>query len=152
APPADERSPIPIGAACPDESLLVLDANLKRAPAGEIGNLYIGGAGLSPGYWRDEDKTRAAFVRNPYSADPSDRIYKTGDLGSLGEDGLVYYVGRADFQIKSRGYRIELGEIESALHSLSGLQECAVVALSVDGFEGARICCAYVPLAGHAIA
>jgi amino acid adenylation domain-containing protein len=149
--PADERSPIPIGTACPGESLLVLDENLKRKPAGEIGNLHIGGVGLSPGYWRDEEKTRAVFVRNPYSDDPSDRIYKTGDLASVGADGLVYYAGRSDFQIKSRGYRIELGEIESALHSLAGLQECAVVAVPVDGFEGARICCAYVSLAGHSI-
>ena len=150
--PVDERSPIPIGTACPGESLLVLDESFKRTPAGEIGNLYIGGVGLSPGYWRDEEKNRAVFLQNPYSDDPSDRIYKTGDLASLGEDGLVYYIGRADFQIKSRGYRIELGEIESALHSLSGLHECAVVAVSVDGFEGARICCAYAPRAGYTIA
>jgi len=149
--PDDDRSPIPIGSACPGEELLILDDELKRAPAGETGNLYIGGAGLSPGYWRDSEKTRAVFLRNPYSDDPSDRIYKTGDLAWMAEDGLVYYVGRADFQIKSRGYRIELGEIESALNSISGLQECAVVAVPLGGFEGSRICCAYAPLPGHAV-
>jgi amino acid adenylation domain-containing protein len=146
--PADERIPVPIGTACPGEELLVLDDELRRMPAGETGNLYIRGVGLSPGYWRDPEKTRAVFLRNPYSEDHADRIYKTGDLAWRGADGLVYYVGRADFQIKSRGYRIELGEIESALHSIPGLQECAVVAAPLGGFEGSRICCAYVPLQG----
>ncbi|HEY1266889.1 MAG TPA: amino acid adenylation domain-containing protein [Candidatus Binatia bacterium] len=147
--PAEERSSIPIGTACPGESLMVLDEKLEPVPAGEIGSLYIGGAGLSPGYWRDEEKTHGAFVRQPCGDDRSERVYKTGDLASLGQDGLVYYVGRSDFQIKSRGYRIELGEIESALHSLPDLQECAVVAVTLGGFEGARVCCAYVPLAGE---
>ncbi len=150
--PADERTPVPIGTACPGESLMVLNDKLERARAGEIGELYIGGVGLSPGYWRDDEKTRASFIRNPYSDDPSDRMYKTGDLASRGEDGLIYYVGRVDSQIKTRGYRIELGEIESALHSLPGLQECAVVAVPLGGFEGVRLCCAYAPLEGDAIA
>jgi amino acid adenylation domain-containing protein len=149
--PADERDPIPIGTACPGEELLVLDDRLNRCPTGQIGDLYIGGVGLSPGYWRDGEKTRAVFLPNPHSDDSNDRIYKTGDLAWSGEDGLVYYVGRADFQIKSRGYRIELGEIESALNSLSGLKECAVVAVPLGGFEGYRICCAYATLPGHVV-
>ncbi|HTM11120.1 MAG TPA: amino acid adenylation domain-containing protein [Verrucomicrobiae bacterium] len=147
--PEDERTPIPIGTACPGEELLVLDDRLQRMAVGEVGDLYIRGVGLSPGYWRDPEKTRAAFLPNPYGDDASDRIYKTGDLAWTAEDGLVYYVGRADFQIKSRGYRIELGEIESALNSIAGLRECAVVAVSLGGFEGSRICCAYAPLPGR---
>src|SRR5262249_37350436 len=131
------------------ESLMVLDESLEPVPAGEIGDLYIGGAGLSPGYWRDEEKTREVFVHKRCSDDRSERIYKTGDLASVGEDGLVFFAGRSDCQIKTRGYRIELGEIESALHSLEGLRECAVVAVTLGGFEGACICCAYVPITGH---
>jgi amino acid adenylation domain-containing protein len=143
--PADEREPIPIGRACAGEELLILDGQLQPVAASEIGELYIRGVGLSPGYWRDPEKTRAAFL--PYSggAGPRDRIYKTGDLARRGADGLFYYVGRADTQIKSRGYRIELGEIEAALHSLPGLRESAVVAIQSEGFEGWLICCAYVP-------
>jgi acyl-coenzyme A synthetase/AMP-(fatty) acid ligase len=72
------------------------------------------------------------------------RIYKTGDLARIGEDGLVYLLGRADSQIKSRGYRIELGEIESALFALGSVREGAVVAIPTNGFEGNAICCAYV--------
>lgn len=142
--PEDERADIPIGRACPGEELLVLDESLRPLPAGEIGDLYIRGVGLSPGYWRDEEKTRSAFLPNPLGGSPGDRIYRTGDLARLGSDGFVYYVGRSDTQIKSRGYRIELGEIEAALHSLGLLRECAVVGVPSTGFEGTAICCAYV--------
>src|SRR5205823_5674797 len=106
---------------------------------GDVGDLYIRGAGLSPGYWNDLEKTRAAFIQNPLRLDAPDRIYKTGDLARVGDDGWVYFCGRADSQIKSRGYRIELGEIEAALVSLDGIRECAVVALPGDGFEGVAI-------------
>jgi acyl-coenzyme A synthetase/AMP-(fatty) acid ligase len=111
-----------------------------------MGDLYIKGVGLSLGYWKDPDKTRAVF-----RSDPKDqaRLYKTGDLARLGTDGLVYFHGRADTQIKSRGYRIELGEIEAALHELPILQESAVVAVADDEFDGVMICCAYVPVKGH---
>ncbi|MBI3758425.1 MAG: amino acid adenylation domain-containing protein [Deltaproteobacteria bacterium] len=140
--PASVDEAIPIGRGCGGEELLVLDEQLQPALAGEIGDLYIRGVGLSPGYWRDEAKTAAVFLPNPN--DPADRLYRTGDLAHLGADGLVYFLGRADSQIKSRGYRIELGEIETALNALGTLRECAVVAIETGGFEGATICCAYV--------
>ncbi len=143
--PTDEREPIPIGTACDGEELLVLDGQLQPVAPAEIGDLYIRGVGLSPGYWRDLEKTRSAFLPYPGGAGAQDRIYKTGDLARRGADGLVYFVGRADTQIKSRGYRIELGEIEAALHSLQGLRESAVVAIQSEGFEGWLICCAYAP-------
>jgi len=141
--PASDTQPIPIGRPCAGEDLLVLDDALRPVPDGEIGDLYIGGAGLSPGYWRDREKTRVAFLPSP--AEPRDRIYRTGDLARVGADGLVYFVGRADSQIKSRGYRVELGEVEAALRTLPEFQECAAVALPTDGFAGVEIGCAYVP-------
>lgn len=149
--PADERAPIPIGTACDGEELLVLDGQLGPAAQDEIGEICIRGVGVSPGYWRDPEKTRAAFLPLPGGAGPQDRIYRTGDLGHRAADGLLYYVGRADTQIKSRGYRIELGEIETALHSLPGLRESAVVAIKSEGFEGWLICCAYVPASSHGV-
>ncbi len=149
--PTDEREPIPIGTACAGEELLVLDEALRPVAPGEIGDLYIRGVGLSPGYWRDPEKTRAAFLPYPGGASPQDRIYKTGDLARRGADGLFHYLGRADTQIKSRGYRIELGEIETALHSLPGLRESAVVAIQSEGFEGWLICCAYAPVPESAV-
>jgi amino acid adenylation domain-containing protein len=136
--PESPTAHIPIGRACGGEELLDID-----------GELCIGGAGLSPGYWRDPAKTAAAFVPHPQR--PGERIYRTGDLGRRRADGLFELIGRADSQIKSRGYRIELGEIEAALGTLPGLRESAVVAIPTDGFEQWLICCAYVPLPGTAL-
>jgi len=144
--PEDPQAPIPIGTACDGEELLVLDESLRPVPRGETGDLYIAGVGLAQGYWRDPERTGAAFIRRPQR--PSAPLYKTGDLARIGDDGLVYFLGRQDSQIKSRGYRIELGEIETALNMVSGLEECAVVAIDTGGFEGAVICGAYVPAAG----
>ncbi len=139
--PEYETDAIPIGQPCDGEELLVLDAQLQPTSFLEIGDLYIGGVGLSPGYWQDQTKTDAVFIRHPVTGQ---RIYKTGDLAKLGDDGLVYFLGRADTQIKSRGYRIELGEIEAGLHALSFLDESAIVAIDTDGFENKEICCAFV--------
>jgi amino acid adenylation domain-containing protein len=144
--PKKENSAIPIGAACQGEELFVLDESLQPVAVGEVGDLYIAGNGLSPGYWRDPEKTKSAFL-----AAERGRIYKTGDLARIGEGGLLYLLGRSDSQIKSRGYRIELGEIETALHSLGLLRECAVVAVNTDGFEGTLICCAYALKPGVAL-
>jgi amino acid adenylation domain-containing protein len=137
--------PIPIGIPCAGEDIVVLDEQLQPTAPGEIGELYIHGAGLSPGYWRDPEKTDAAFIVHP---DSGLRLYRTGDLGRADEHGVLHYVGRIDSQIKSRGYRIELGEIETALSAVEGVAECAVVAIENDGFEGASICCAWAPREG----
>jgi amino acid adenylation domain-containing protein len=146
--PRDEKAEISIGEACDGESLIVLDDERRPVPPGEIGTLYILGSGLSPGYWRDPEKTRSVFVEDPALG----RMYNTGDLAKVGEDGLFYLLGRADSQIKSRGYRIELGEIEVALYALGVLRECAVVAVPSEGFEGLTICCAYALPEGASLA
>jgi amino acid adenylation domain-containing protein len=147
--PQSETEPIPIGVACDGEELLVLDERLDRAD--EEGEIFIAGVGLSPGYWQDEKKTAEAFLPNPHASEPEARMYRTGDLGRVGDDGLVYFLGRADTQIKSRGYRIELGEIEAALNALDELRESAVVGVPTDGFEGVAICCAYAPQPGCSV-
>ena len=138
---------IPIGRPCGGEDLLVLDGMLHPVPPGGVGDLYIRGAGLSPGYWKEPEKTAAAFVADPER--PAERLYKTGDLARKDAEGLVYFHGRSDTQIKSRGYRIELGDIEAALDAIPLLREAAVVALPTEGFEGMAICCAYVAQPGH---
>jgi acyl-coenzyme A synthetase/AMP-(fatty) acid ligase len=150
--PVNEQEPIPIGTACAGEELLILDEDLRPVATGATGELYIGGVGVSPGYWRDQERTRGAFIADPRSADLQQRIYKTGDLVRCDENGLVHFLGRADMQIKSRGYRIELGEIEAALHSLPDLRESAVVAIQSEGFERWQICCAYAPAPERSVA
>jgi amino acid adenylation domain-containing protein len=143
--PADEAAPIPIGTACGGEEIHVLDEALAPVPPDEIGELYIEGAGLSPGYWRDEEKTSAAFVTD---ARTGRRLYRTGDLGRRDKHGTLHFVGRADSQIKSRGYRIELGEIETTLATVSGVAETAVVGVPSGGFDGTVICAAWVSRPG----
>ena len=138
--PEDETESLPIGLACAGEELVVFDEERTPLPPGEIGEIHIGGVALSPGYWRDPEKTAAAFREVG-----GRRLYATGDLGWVDERGLLRYVGRVDSQIKHRGYRIELGEIEAALNALGELRESAVVAVPTEGFEGTAICCAYVP-------
>jgi amino acid adenylation domain-containing protein len=149
--PASETEPVPIGVPCAGEELLVLDEHLQPVPKGETGDLFIAGVGLSPGYWRDEEKTAAAFLPDPRAPGSDERIYRTGDLAKVLDDGLVYFLGRADSQIKHRGYRIELGEIETALGALDELAEVAVVGVDTGGFEGTAICCAYAPAEGREV-
>jgi amino acid adenylation domain-containing protein len=139
-PPRDMSAPIPIGTPCGGEEILVLDEQLREVSSGQTGELCIAGAGLSPGYWRDERRTASAFVTQPSTGT---RVYRTGDLGRRDAQGTLHYAGRIDSQIKSRGYRIELGEIETALSALDGVGECAVVAVPSEGFEGTLICCAW---------
>ena len=143
--------PIPIGHACGGEELLVLDDALSPVPPGTIGDLYIAGVGLSPGYWRSPELTERVFLRDPRSQEPRDRIYRTGDLARVDEEGLVYFVGRADSQVKHRGYRVELGEIEAALSTVAEVGEGAVVGVPVEGIAGTAICCAYTPVQGSEI-
>jgi amino acid adenylation domain-containing protein len=149
--PEDPKAPIPIGTACDGEQLLVLDDKLEPVSPREIGDLYIAGAGLSPGYWRDPEKTASVFLRDTRIGDSGGRLYRTGDLAWQDESGVIYFVGRADSQIKVRGYRIELGEIETALNSAGNLQECAVVAIQTESFGGWMICCAYVSRGGDQV-
>src|SRR5690606_7944303 len=110
-------------------------------PRGTTGDLYIKGVGLSPGYWRSPELTRNAFMNG---AD-GERMYRTGDRARIGADGLLYFAGREDMQVKSRGYRIELGEIEAALAAVRRLRESVVVAVPSGGFDGATLCCSFVP-------
>lgn len=157
---------IPIGYACPGETLLVLNENMEPVPDGEIGDLYIGGVGLSPGYWRNPERTRSAFLPEPASLDRNGhahangtgkakanahRIYKTGDRGRRRPDGAVLFLGRADFQIKTGGYRVEPAEVEHAISKLKEIAACAVVPVAVGDFSGRAIGCAYVPRNGAPI-
>ncbi|KTD07264.1 non-ribosomal peptide synthetase [Legionella jamestowniensis] len=112
-------------------SMCVMDEHLRWCPVGIVGEICIGGRGLSRGYLYRDDLTQEKFVKDPYAnflGLPEDtRLYRTGDLGRWMEDGSIEYLGRKDFQIKLRGFRIELGEIESALGSYPGITHTAVL-------------------------
>lgn len=136
--PSDEAEEIPLGKACGGAELLVLDHNLQPAPAGVVGDIYLRGASLSPGYWRDAEATARAF---PQIAGIG-RVYRTGDLGLRGHDGLIYPADQGE-SLHSGDRRIEFGRIEAALNRTDAVSECAVVALPDRGTEA--VCCAYVP-------
>ena len=116
-----------IGVPIPGQQLHLLDEDRAPVPQGAIGEIYIGGCGLARGYLNRPDLTAERFIPDPFSAEPSARLYKTGDRGRLGTDGQIEFCGRVDYQVKLRGYRIELGEIETALNRVPGVGQSVVV-------------------------
>ena len=124
---------VPIGKPIDNTQLYVLNSEMELLPTGVEGELHIGGAGLARGYLNLEDTTKKTFVPHPFSANPDDRLYKTGDLARFLPDGNVQYLGRLDDQIKINGLRIELGEIKSRLLQLETVKEAVVMALRESG-------------------
>ncbi|MCX8507689.1 MAG: amino acid adenylation domain-containing protein, partial [Rhodobacteraceae bacterium] len=120
---------IPIGTPIDQTEAHVLTAEGLPAPAGEVGHLYLGGAGLALGYFGQEGLTQEKFVR--VGPGKGMRLYHTGDLVRRGADGLICYVGRADGQVKVRGHRIELSEIENHLARHPLVRDVALTAPEV---------------------
>jgi D-alanine--poly(phosphoribitol) ligase subunit 1 len=125
--PASANDSIPIGRACANTEIIILSDEGRPARIGETGELCIRGSGLSLGYWNDDEKTARAFVRNPLGCSQHDRIYRSGDLARLREDGVIEYLGRKDFQVKFMGYRIEIFEVEKAIMALEEVHHAAVL-------------------------
>ncbi|AUX45575.1 uncharacterized protein SOCE26_070690 [Sorangium cellulosum] len=121
------EGPISVGAPIRNVSALILDGAMHRAGLGELGELYLGGAGLARGYLGRPELTAARFIADPFSRETGARLYRTGDLARLLPDGSAEIVGRADDQVKHRGYRIELGEIESALCAHPRVRQAAAI-------------------------
>ena len=122
-----DQEPLPIGKACRNTEILLLNNENKLCSIDEHGELCIRGSCLSPGYWKNQDKTAEAFVQNPHNTAYLDLIYRTGDIAYQNSNGNIMFVGRKDLQIKHLGYRIELGEIEHAvLSSFDNLSACVV--------------------------
>ena len=117
-----DGEPIPIGKACRNKEIILLDEELKPVADGEPGEICVRGIGLALGYLGDPVKTAAAFVQNPLNSSYPDRLYRTGDIAKYNENGELIFLSRRDDQIKHMGYRIELGEIETALLAVSGVK------------------------------
>lgn len=123
---ADDE-PLPIGRPCRNTGIIVLNDNNLPVGKGEKGELCVRGTCLSMGYYRDFEKTDAAFVQNPLNTAFHEKIYRTGDIVEYNEYGELMYLSRKDFQIKHRGHRIELGEIETMTNAIEGLNiSCAM--------------------------
>lgn len=124
---ANERS-VPIGKPIQNIQLMVLDEQLNHCPLGVPGELCISGVGLAKGYLNEPELTEKVFIRHPFSENPKDKIYKTGDLVRWLPDGNLAYIARIDHQVKLRGLRVELGEIEYALVKEKEINKAVVVA------------------------
>ena len=117
----------PLGRPIENMRIYVLDQNMKLAPRGTVGELYLGGVGVARGYLDRPELTAERFVPDCFSEKQGERLYRTGDLARWGYDGNLEFAGRVDQQVKARGNRIELGEIEATLESCPGVSEAVAI-------------------------
>jgi thioesterase domain-containing protein/acyl carrier protein len=131
---------VPYGRPIQNSHYHVLDKRLKPVPIGVSGDLYIGGTCLAQGYLNRPELTAERFIRDPFR--PEGRLYMTGDLARYFDDGVLEFLGRADFQVKIRGYRVELGEVDAAIAALPGVRE--VLCSAYTDASGQKALVAYV--------
>ncbi|MER7045409.1 amino acid adenylation domain-containing protein [Streptomyces jumonjinensis] len=143
-PGATERKDRSIGRPVRNVKWYVLSQDLKQLPVGAIGELYIGGCGVAPGYLNRDDLTAERFTPNPFQSEQdrargmNARVYRTGDLARMLPSGEVEFMGRSDFQLKLNGVRVEPGEIEAQATEYPGVRKCTVVAREGAGGTGDR--------------
>jgi amino acid adenylation domain-containing protein len=140
---------IPIGRPIANTRIYVLDRWLNPVPIGVPGEIHVGGDGLAHGYLNNPELTAQRFIADPVGRDPGARLYKTGDMGRLREDGHVECLGRLDSQVKIRGARIELGEIEAVLGAQAEIETAVVTVWGAGGDE--RLIAYVVPRRGRAV-
>lgn len=117
-----ETDSVPIGVACDNCDLFLVDAEGKDVTESGVGELYVRSPFVAKGYYGNEEKTKEAFVQNPLHSFYPEIVYKTGDLAKKNAFGELEYIGRKDFQIKHLGYRIEPSEIETMLNTVPGVE------------------------------
>jgi D-alanine--poly(phosphoribitol) ligase subunit 1 len=130
---ADTAGYAPLGRLIPNFLYVIVDADGRGTPPGQVGELCLSGPCVGLGYYGSPGETAAAFVQNPAHDRFLERVYRTGDLVRYdAATDKIHFVGRADTQIKRQGYRIELGEIEHALTTLDDVDEAAVVCVGEE--------------------
>ncbi|MBD2360531.1 amino acid adenylation domain-containing protein [Anabaena minutissima FACHB-250] len=123
----DTKQTITIGRPLANTQIYILDKYLQPVPVGVAGEIYIGGAGVARGYFNQPELTKEKFIPNPFTHQPGEKLYKTGDLARYLPNGDIEYIGRIDYQVKLRGFRIELAEIEAAISQYPSVHTTVVV-------------------------
>lgn len=139
---ARDATSVPIGRPISNTRVYVLDSLLQPTPPGVIGEIYIGGPGVSLGYLNRPALTAECFIADPFSADSDGRLYRSRDLGRWLDGRILEFRGRNDHQVKIRGFRIELGEIEAQISTDAAVREVAVLAR--DDVRGEKLLVAYM--------
>jgi len=142
------RPRLTIGTVLPNAVVYLVDPAGQLNPVNVPGELLIGGAGVARGYLDRPAATAAAFVPDPWSAEPGARLYRSGDLARWLADGQLEFLGRIDHQVKIRGFRIEPGEIEAVLGEHPELAEVAILAQTSQAGGGKRLVAYYAPIVG----
>lgn len=145
--PFKDSDSLPIGKACENMRIIILNEKNEIAKTNEQGEICVIGTGVSLGYWNNPEITQKAFIQNPVNPYYEERIYRTGDLAYVNDEGLIIYLGRMDNQVKVKGNRIELGEIENAAMCVGGVKgACAVfdeknqkIVLFIESCEAFRL-------------
>ena len=131
----DYYAKVPIGRAISNSQIYILDSDFKPVSMGSIGEICIGGLGITKGYLHRPELTREKFIVNPFVGSQNktqEFIYKTGDLAKYLPDGNIEFIDRVDNQVKIRGFRLELGEIEAVLSQHPQVNQVAIIALTED--------------------
>lgn len=131
-----------VGRPLPTGSICLLDSDMRQVPAGVLGEIYVGGHGVTRGYMNNEELTNTRFINNPYKK--GDRLYRSGDLALLLPNGELVYKGRIDRQVQLKGFRIELKEIEHHLNRHEWIDDAVVVKTQLESKEEPFLCAYYI--------
>jgi len=123
----ERYSALPVGRAMPGTDVLVVNEAGETLPANERGEIVIAGPNVSQGYLGRPELTAAAFFEHCHR-----RAYRTGDQGEF-RDGLLFFEGRMDSQLKLSGYRIEVGDVEANLLALPSVRDAVVTPVIKNG-------------------
>src|SRR5690606_13916310 len=136
---------VPIGTPICNTQVYLLDEALQPLPVGAVGELCLAGDGLASGYLNLPELTATRFVASDLA--PQRRLYRSGDLARLRDDGQLLFVARSDRQVKRRGVRIELDAVELALQSYPSVRSAVALLKELD--SGERVIHAYVVAEGE---
>jgi amino acid adenylation domain-containing protein len=139
------RDFVPIGSPIANTKVFVLDRQGRLVPEGVPGELHVASVSVPEGYHGLDSLTAERFLPNPFGADPSERLYNTGDVVRHLPDGTLDFIGRWDFQVKVRGFRVDVRHVEKVLGDFAGIRARAVVG------EGERLLAFFTSEPGRAV-